>query len=61
MVNKYCRVPKNQIPDVIEELHKLVSFDGSYKHPPSSSDLGRDGEEVILANTIWSGTTEIHA
>jgi hypothetical protein len=26
-VNKFCRVPKHQIPDVIEELHKLASFD----------------------------------
>ena len=26
-VNKFCRVPKHQIPDVIEELHKLVAFD----------------------------------
>jgi hypothetical protein len=26
-VNKFCRVPKYQIPNVVEELHKLVSFD----------------------------------
>ncbi len=26
-VNKFCQVPKYQIPDVVQELHKLIAFD----------------------------------
>jgi hypothetical protein len=48
-VSKYCRVPKNQIPDVIEELHKLVSYDlfhdldltNAYHHVPISIEKAR--------------------